>query len=91
MTRYLSLVATLAVLTGCVSAQDREARCSCFTQEGNPTGNCDFAALPPGPGGIGGQPVFKFQSAGQAAALSARWGHSLTNGTLSSKKPQCRG
>ncbi|KIT16574.1 hypothetical protein [Jannaschia aquimarina] len=89
MTRPLSLIAVLGLLSGCVSAQDREARCSCFTQEGNPTGNCDFAALPPGPGGVGGRPVFKFLSDDQAATL-ARSSRSPT-GTLPHKGAQCRG
>lgn len=60
MRRIVWSFAVLAVLGGCTSMEAREARCSCFTSNGNPTGNCDFQMLPQGPGLGGGDLVFKF-------------------------------
>jgi hypothetical protein len=62
MTKPMLLALLAAALSGCVSASDREARCSCFTTDGSPTGNCDFASLPVGQGLTGGDAVFKFKA-----------------------------
>lgn len=62
MTKPLFLALLAATLAGCANLSDREARCSCFTDDGSPTGNCDFAQLPAGTGLTGGDAVFKFMA-----------------------------